>query len=84
METLDAVAAEGAQRRLLRHLTQTEGAVHTEAMFAAVDGHIMRFLKANPAILVSTYAGDMSLQRTATHEASRVILSCYCAMQAVC
>ena len=83
LETLDAVAAEGAQRRLLCNLTQTEGAVHTKAMLAAIDGHIMRFLKANPAILVSTYAGNISLQCTATHEASRVILSCCCAMQDV-
>lgn len=52
MEALNEVAAEGAQRRLLGHLTQPDGAVYAQAVIASVDSDIMVTLQAYPTVAV--------------------------------
>jgi hypothetical protein len=51
-KALDEVAAEGAERRLLVHLAQPDGAVDAEAVRAARHAHVRLGFQADAAVLV--------------------------------
>lgn len=52
VEGLDADAAEGTQRRLLRYLTETDGAVDAELVATARHADVHDLVQANAAVLL--------------------------------